>query len=372
MSPPAGNPRFASVEPSLIREVNSRKKPGDIDLGLGEPVLPPDLGPLQRALRWVEENGCPYTANAGEMDLRQAVGRYVGTDPSRVVITNGSQEAVYLAIRVAIDPSHDEVLIVDPSYPAYAKICEVEGIAFRTASLSSDDGFAPRARPVLDALGERTRLVIISSPCNPTARVWPRSELEVLAASLPAGCRVLSDEVYRELHFGDAPTSISSLSPHTLVAGGISKSHALTGLRLGWLACPSDLVGSAIRAHQLMTTAASTFSQRVAIEVLGSGDVSHRAAYRERRAALLSALERSGLEYVPPDGAFYCLVRLPAGVGPSRDASLRLIEEKRVVTVPGIAFGAACEGWLRISWASEPALVASGIQRIAEWFHAYE
>lgn len=358
------NPRFANVEPSLIREVNARKTPQDVDLGLGEPVLRPDLGPLEKAMTWVGVHGCPYTANAGDASLRAAVAERVGADAARVVITHGSQEAVYLALRTAVDPERDEVLVVEPAYPAYVRICEAEGIPVRTVALSPHDGFAPRAQPVLDALSARTRLVVISSPCNPTGRIWPRAELAALAAGLPASCGVLSDEVYRELHYGEAPTSMAELHPHTLVAGGLSKSHALTGLRLGWLVCPPALVGSVVRAHQLMATAASTLSQRVALEVIASRTPSHRDVYAERLSGLRDALRDHGLRAITPEGAFYCMLAIPSGA-PSLETALRLLRDHHVVTVPGVAFGASGEGWLRISWVSDPDIVAEGLRRIA-------
>mgnify|MGYP006278930283 CR=1 FL=1 len=358
------NPCFTNVEPSLIREVNARKKPGDIDLGLGEPVLRPDMAPLQRALAWIEANGCPYTANAGDPALRAAVAASRGIDASRVLITHGSQEAVYVGLRVAVDPALHEVLVVEPAYPAYTRICEAEGIPVRTVALSADDGFAPRAGPVLDAVTERTRLVVLSSPCNPSGRVWPAAELAALASGLPDGCRVLSDEVYRELWYDTPPLSVATLREDTLVAGGLSKSHALTGLRVGWLVCPPDLMGSAIRAHQLIATAACTFSQRTALEVLAGGVPSQREIYAARLPALRAALAEHQLQAVLPDGAFYCLVRIPDGV-PSLATALRLLEEQHVVTVPGIAFGASCEGWLRASWVSDTATVAEGLRRVA-------
>jgi aspartate/methionine/tyrosine aminotransferase len=359
------NPRFAAVEPSLIREINRRKQPGDIDLGLGEPVLRPDMAPLQRALQWISESGCPYTANPGDPALRAAVSRCTGVPD--VVVTLGSQEAVYVALRVAVDPAREEVLIVEPAYPAYAKICEVEAIPYRVAALSADHGFAPRAEPVIRALTDRTALVVLSSPCNPSGRVWPRGELEKLAEALPDGCRVLSDEVYRELYYEQRPTSMAEVFDRTLVAGGLSKSHALTGLRVGWLCVPPDLVTAATRAHQLIATAASTFSQRVALEILQEGSAPHRAIYRDRQIALIEALDRTGLHYVRPEGAFYCLVRIPDRSS-SLAMSLRLLEEAHVVTVPGVAFGQSCEGWLRISWVGDPTSVAEGVARIAASF----
>lgn len=116
------NPLIGAVEPSLIRELNARKRPGDLDLGLGEPTLRPEGEPFRRALEWVARHGCPYTANLGQDELREAVARYVGGRPEEICITHGSQEALYLALRVALDPARDEALVVEPCYPAYSAI----------------------------------------------------------------------------------------------------------------------------------------------------------------------------------------------------------------------------------------------------------
>lgn len=361
------NPRIEGVEPSLIRQVNALKRPGDLDLGLGEPVLRPNPEPFRLAAEWVARHGCPYTHNLGSDELRQAVGTYLGAAASEICITHGSQEALYLAFRTALDPGADEALIVEPCYPAYPKICQMEGIPYRIVGLDPARGFAPDAERVLAAAGPRTRLVALSSPCNPTGRVWPREELAKLAAGLD-GARILSDEVYRELCFQNPAASALEVSRSALVAGGLSKSNALTGLRIGWLRAPADLMGAVHRCHQLMTTAASTFSQRVALEVFGAGRVGeHRSHYRQRRFRLLELLgSELALDWVDPEGAFYLMVRIP-GQKSSLDVARRLLEEQRVVTVPGIAFGEACEGWLRVSWAGSPEVVAEGLRRVSRF-----
>ncbi|MBM3462690.1 MAG: pyridoxal phosphate-dependent aminotransferase [Armatimonadetes bacterium] len=364
------NPRLAGLSGSLIREINSRKKPGDIDLGLGEPVMRPDPAPFTRVAEWIAANGCPYSPNAGFMELREAIGRYAAVDAKDVVVTHGSQEAVYLAIRAAIDSASDEVLLVEPAYPAYEKICQMEGIAHAVAPLDAASGFAPSAEAVLRAVTPKTRLVVLSSPTNPTGRVWSRAELEKLAAGL-GDIWVLSDEVYRELYYGEPPVSLAALHPRTLVAGGLSKSHAVTGLRLGWILASGQMTALISRAHQLITTSASTFSQRVALEVLTSFDgvAQTRANYAERRDALLAALAEFGLEHVPPDGAFYCMLRIPGGRS-SLETAFLLLERERVATVPGVAFGASAEGWLRVTWVAEPSDVREGLSRIARFFQS--
>lgn len=370
------NPRLAEIAPSLIRAVNARKRTGDIDLGLGEPTLRPDPEPFEAALARVRDHGCPYTANAGDAGLRERIAAYVGVPGAEhVCVTVGSEEALYLALKSVVDPARDEVLIVEPCYLAYAKICSMEGIAHRGVVMDAAMGFAPRAEPVLAALRETTRVVVLNSPANPTGRVWPEVELRRLAEGLRGRggepVYVLADEVYRELYFGAAPpASMAALYEHTLVAGSLSKSNALTGLRLGWLAGPADAVAAAVKVHQFVNTAASTFSQQVALaHFRAPGSLAaQRAHYAATRAVLLRALGAAGIEHVEPEGAFYCMVRLPARLaGDSVAAALALLEAERVVTVPGAAFGPAGEGWLRLSWVADDAALEEGIRRIGRF-----
>lgn len=356
------NPRLTTLEPSLIRELNARKKPGDIDLGLGEPVLAPEPAVLEAGLRWMQDNGCRYSPNLGFLEVREAVGQYLGLAAERVCLTNGSQQALYLALFTALDPERDEVLVVDPGYPAYAKIAQMLGLKVRSASLEGASGFAPAAETVLGALRPETRAVVLASPNNPTARIWPRAELERLQAGMQDRYLVF-DEVYRELYYTEQPPARPQLD-RTLVIGGLSKCASLTGLRLGWLGAPAELMPLVLRAHQLMTTACSTYSQRVALELLQSGLMgAQRPQYLERRRNLLEALD--GLEAVEPEGAFYCMVKIPGSTG-SLEVALQLLEQERVVTVPGVAFGA--EGWLRLSWAGDPEDVRYGLERLQRFF----
>jgi aminotransferase len=373
------NPAITAIEPSLIRSINARKRDGDIDLGLGEPTLRPPVEPFDAATRWVRENGCPYTPNAGMPELRERVAAYLGPGirgAEGVCITVGSEEALYLAIKAAIDPARDEVLIVEPCYLAYPKICVMEGVRHRMVALSAEDGFRPSAGVVLDALRPGTRLLILNTPSNPTGRVWPPEELEALAQGLLGRpgppVLVLADEVYRELHYGEQrPRSIADLYPHSLVAGSLSKSNALTGLRLGWLGGPPEVIAAATKVHQFVNTAASTFSQLVALELLRSPErlAEGRSWYLETREVLLDAAARHGVELIPPEGAFYAMVRLPVTLGPDSLAVAEgLLEHERVVTVPGRAFGGSGEGWLRISWVAPPEQLREGMRRIGRHF----
>ena len=374
------NPVLDGIAPSIIRAINARKRPGDIDLGLGEPTLRPDPRPFQAATEWVRENGCPYTANAGDAQLRARIAAchaFPGRGAAEnVCVTIGSEEALFLAIKTVIDPARDEVLIVEPCYLAYPKLCALEGIRHRMVALDPRDGFRPDAARVLEALAPDTRMIVLNSPNNPTGRVWPQSELRALADGLAARpgppVWVLSDEVYRELYFGArAPVSIGALWPHSLVAGSLSKSNALTGLRLGWLIGDAKPIAAAAKVHQLVNTAASTFSQVVAMEVFADAAslAAHRPHYAERRVMLAGWMDEHGLDWLPPEGAFYCMVRLPGRwAANSLGAAEALLERHRVLATPGIAFGASGEGWMRLSWVAEPDALRTGIDRIAEFF----
>ncbi|MEX2582539.1 MAG: pyridoxal phosphate-dependent aminotransferase [Gemmatimonadota bacterium] len=377
------NHRIASIPASLIRSINAKKRPGDIDLGLGEPTLAPDMDAFAAAMEWTRANGSPYSPNAGFTDLRSAVARYLGSGgwaagppgAENVCVTVGSEEALFLAIKTVVDSTRDEVLIVEPCYLAYPKICLLEGIRHRMVALSAAERFQPRAETVLNALRPETRLIVINTPCNPTGRVWPEGELRALGEALRARegreIYVLADEVYRELYFGAAPpASIAEFHPWTLIAGSVSKSNALTGLRLGWLAGPREAIEPATKVHQFLNTSASTFSQRVAFALLDSqgGLAAHRQHYVEMRRRLLDAARESAVELITPEGAFYAFVRLPADM--ARDsvaAAESLLQARRVVCVPGRAFGESGEGWLRLSWVVAPDIIEEGVRRIGEW-----
>jgi aspartate/methionine/tyrosine aminotransferase len=372
---PGVNPFVEAIPPSLIRAIHARKREGDLDFGLGEPRLRPDPQAFDEALQWVREEGCPYSPNAGYPELRERIAAYVGIEggAESVCVTVGSEEALYLAIKSLLDPARDEVLIVEPCYLAYPKLCMMEGIRHRTVALEAADGFRPRADRVLEALRPNTRLIVLNTPSNPTGRIWPDEELETLGRGLASRggepVYLLSDEVYRELYYTAAPpSSPARFHPHTFVAGSLSKSSALTGLRLGWLAGPPELVKSAVKVHQFVNTAASTLSQQVALSIFrrpeSLGD--QRAWYLNARRALLTAAAAHGVPLVEPDGAFYALIPLNEKTGrDSVPAAARLLEEERVVTVPGRAFGESAEGWLRLSWVVEQAEMEEGLRRIA-------
>ena len=370
------NPAVAALEPSLIRKLHAAKRPGDLDLGLGQPVDTPEMAAFEAATAWVAANGCPYTPNAGDPALRVAIANTLGSSLGQmgnVVVTHGSQEAVYLSFKTVMNPSADEALIAGPAYGAYKKLCILEGLTGRMVPFGEADGFAPNAKDLLENLRPNTRLIVLASPVNPTGRVWRHHEAAALCSALlkrpGPPIYLLVDSVYESMIYIDDAANFPALYPHTLVAGSLSKSHALTGLRLGWLAGPTEVISEAVKVHQQVSTAASTFSQRVALEILSAADpfAEPRATWRRRRDRMNELLSASALEYAPLEGAFYAWIRLPPKwAGRSIEAANHLLEQSRVVVVPGVAFGAAGEGWLRLSYAGPGDVLNDAVARIVE------
>lgn len=369
------NPRIDAIEGSLIRALNDRKKPTSIDLGLGEPALLPTLRNFEAASQWVSRNGCRYTASAGDVELREAIAKhydYPGLDSAQnVIVTAGSQEALALSIKAILDPARDTMLVVEPAFPVYAKCALMEGIAVDRVQLDARDGFAFDAERIAGAVTAQTRLIVICSPSNPTARVITRAQAarfaELLSKRGGDPIYVLHDEVYRELLFTADAGRLAEVHPHTVVVNSLSKSNALTGMRLGWVMAPKAAIPTMTKVHAWLVSTANTYAQRVALEIFctPNGLQEHAEWYRAQRAAVLEALAAAGLKHLPVDGSFYAAVYAGAGIE-TIPFAYRLLEEADVVAIPGSTFGSSFEGWLRCSWVAQLDLVREGFRRIAE------
>jgi len=368
------NPRVAAIEPSLIRAIAARKRPGAIDLGLGEPTLLPQRRFIDAAAQWSAEHGVRYTVNAGDAGLRERISAHYGYPgmhgASNVCVTTGSQEAVYIAIKTLLDPATDELLVVEPAFPAYAKMAQLEGIACRRVQMRAQDGFRYDVDAIVGALGPATRVLVIASPSNPTGRVLHDADARRLSTALLARggepIWVLQDEIYRELMYVGDPGWMAQYYPYTVVANSLSKSNALTGMRIGWLLAPNGAIEPLVKTHAWVTSTASSFGQRVAYEIFGEpGAIEEQSAwYRTQRERVIVALDASALTYVPIDGAFYVCVKLPRGED-SYAAALELVEHRGVVAIPGRIFGDGLEGWLRLSWLAPLDQFEEGLRRIA-------
>jgi aminotransferase len=368
------NPRIAAIAPSVIRQIAAKKTADSIDLGLGEPSLLPQQRFLAAATAWASEFGLKYTTNLGDLATRELIAAhygYPGMDAARnVCLMTGSQEAVYCTIKALLDPATDELLVVEPAFPAYAKMAQLEGIPSRAVGMRESDAYAYDVDAIVAAIGPRTRMIVIGSPANPTGRVLRAADARRLADALLARTGepvwVLHDEIYRELTYVEDPGYLAAVYPHTIVANSLSKSNALTGLRLGWTIAPDAALDAIGKTHAWVTSTASAFAQRVCYEIFSEpGALTEQAAwYRKQRESVLAALAASGLTYVPIDGAFYACVRLPSG-GDSLAAAERLVERDGVLAIPGSIFGPTLEGWLRVSWVGPLDAFSEGLGRIS-------
>ncbi|HTV74803.1 MAG TPA: pyridoxal phosphate-dependent aminotransferase [Candidatus Acidoferrales bacterium] len=373
------NPAVVSTGGSLIRALNARKKATSIDLGLGEPTLAPDIAYFEEAVRWVAEHGCHYTANVGDAHLRAAIARYYDYPAMRaaenVCITTGSQEALYVVVKTMLDPAKDELLLVEPAFSVYDKLAAVEGIALQRVSMPAQTGFAFDAQRILEALTPRTRLILICSPCNPTGRVVSRAEVAKITRALGerggAPIYILHDEIYRELVYTEDAGSFGESYPYTIAINSLSKSNALTGLRIGWFMAPSEAMGELVKMHSWATSCASTVGQVIAARIFAEEALGvQQPWYAAARDAAMSAARDAGLPYVVPDGAFYLCVDV--GVEDDVAFAYRLIDECDVVAIPGSNFGSASRGWLRTSFVGPPEALREGFTRIASLRATYE
>jgi aspartate aminotransferase len=365
--------RLRGIQKSAIRQLFDRAPAGSINLGLGEPDLPtPDVVRREGArVAASEQNG--YTAHAGLVALRERVASgypQLGLTPDQVVVTAGSQEAMYLALMTLVDEG-DEVLLPDPGFIAYGVITRMAGGVPRFYRLPAARGFGFDAEEFRRAVTPRTKAVVVISPSNPTGRVLSRSDLAAMAEAL-SGTRafVVSDEIYRDLYYGaERPASVSEFYGRTIVVGGLSKSMSMTGWRLGWLCGDASVVRSALVLHGYVTTCASAVSQKAALKAwtdeAARARESIRETFRARRDFLLSRVESElDLRAVAPDGAFYAMLDV-GRFGTSAEVADALLAA-RVITVPGGAFGAESEGYLRLSFCADTDALAEGVRRMKE------
>jgi len=363
--------RLQGIQRSVIRRILDRALPGSINLGLGEPDLPtPDV--IRRAAVKViteEQNG--YTSHAGLLSLREKVAAaypYLEQQTDRVLITAGSQEALYLVLLALVEEG-DEVLLPNPGFVAYPTIVQMAGGTSTFYRLPRHNDFAFDADEFRRALSPRTKVVVCISPSNPSGRTLSRDDLISIADALrDHGAYLISDEIYRDLYYTpERPDTLSSFYDRTIVIGGLSKSMSMTGWRLGWLCGDEAVVQATLVLHGYVTTCASTVSQKAALAAWTDEAEAARAGFREtfraRREHLLGLIDTElGLRAVKPDGAFYTMLDV-SKYGSSAKVADALLTE-RVITVPGAGFGSESEGFLRVSFCADHETLSEGVQRI--------
>ena len=366
--------RFDEIEISLIRQINALAKPGSINLAIGEPNVEPDEHFRELARDAAARGSWHYTPNPGTLSLRQRIIDYEGVtlDPAtEICVTAGTQEGLYAVTQAFLNPG-DEVLIPDPgflAYPVLARLAGARPVPYRLDPESWTIDFEDMERQITP----KTRAIIINSPSNPTGGVEPESSIERLTRI--AGDRdllLISDEVYREIHYGAPSPTFAGRAGNIIIANGMSKSHAITGLRLGWLMGRRELMQPIVKAHQYVATCASSFSQLLAELVLSDPQWNAqwlkavRAKFRAQREVAVSAIEKHlGGSLPPPAGAFYAFAPVPTC--DTEGLARALATKAEVLTVPGVAFGKSGEGFLRISFAASAAEIVTGIERIGRY-----
>ena len=363
--------RLQGIEKSVIRQVFDRALPGSLNLGLGEPDLPTPDVIRQAAIRVINDEQNGYTSHAGLPALREKIANeypYLGGKPERVIVTAGSQEALYLALLSIVDEG-DEVLLPNPGFVAYPTIVRMAGGSSTFYQLPAENDFDFDLDSFRRALTPKTKVVVCISPSNPTGRALSKTDLAGIAAALrDHDAYLISDEIYRELYYGDErPESASEFHERTIVISGLSKSMSMTGWRLGWVAGDATVIQSMLVLHGYVTTCASTVSQKAALAAWSEEAEAARAGFRKtfkaRRDHLLGLIDTElGLRAVSPDGAFYTMVDVSKH-GTSMEVAEALLQE-RVITVPGSAFGSQSEGFLRVSFCAELDELSEGTRRI--------
>ena len=369
--------RFDDIELSLIRQINALATPLSLNLGIGEPNIEPDASLREMAARAIREDSWHYTPNAGTMELRRAIASTIDRelDPkTNVCVTAGTEEALYSIMQAFVEGG-DEVIIPNPGFVAYdtiARLCGAEVVSYRLEPENWSIDFGS----LESALSPKTKIVIVNSPSNPTGGVIDEASMERLATlSKERDFLIISDEVYREIHYDSRPPGMWGRSPNAIVVNGLSKSHSMTGLRIGWALADERLLPVIVKAHQYIATCASSVAQRLAEMILTDTAWNEawltqmRARFLEQRdAAVFAVRQELDTPVSPPPGAFYLFVPIPRRN--SLETAKSLATEAAILTIPGIAFGSAGEGFLRISYAASTETIASGIERIGRYLNA--
>lgn len=353
------------MEPSGIRRFFDVANTMDnvISLGVGEPDFDTPWHIREEGIYSLEKGRTFYTSNAGLLELRQEAARYLqrrfalSYDADEVIITVGGSEAIDIGFRAMLDPG-DEVIIPEPCFVSYLPCVKMAGGVPVRLPLEEKDQFKLTREKLLSAITEKTKVVVLPFPNNPTGAIMTKEELQIVADIIKEkDLFVMSDEIYSELSYQGDHVSIASIPgmrERTVVINGFSKSYAMTGWRLGYAAAPREIIQQMVKIHQYVIMSAPTTSQYAAIEALrnGDGDVARmRESYDERRRFLMKELRDMGIPCFEPLGAFYVFPNISRFGMTSEEFATRLLQEQRVAVVPGSAFGECGEGFLRISYA---------------------
>lgn len=369
------------IQPSGIRrffDVASTME-NVISLGVGEPDFDTPWHIREEGIYSLEKGRTYYTSNAGLAPLREEISKYLHErfqlpyTADEILVTVGGSEAIDVCCRAMLDPG-DEVIIPEPCFVSYIPCVKMAGGVPVQIALEEKDQFKLTGEKLLSAITEKTKLLVLPFPNNPTGAVMSLEELQVIAKICEEkDIFVMSDEIYSELTYSGGHVSIASIpgmAERTIVVNGFSKSFAMTGWRLGYAAGPREVIKQMIKIHQFIIMSSPTTSQYAAIEALKNGinDVdTMREAYNERRRFLIKELHDMGIPCFEPFGAFYVFPNISKFGLTSEEFATRLLKEKKVAVVPGDAFGKCGEGFLRISYAYSIEDLKKALEKIKEF-----
>lgn len=373
---------IVTIKPSGIRKffdlVNEME--GVISLGVGEPDFDTPWHIRDEGIYALEKGKTFYTSNSGLTELRQEIANYIKRtqgvtyDPKKeIMVTVGGSEAIDVAFRAMLDPE-DEVLIPEPSYVSYVPCAVLAGGKPVIIDLKAENDFRLTAEEVIEKITEKTKILVLPFPNNPTGSVMGKEELEKIAkVVIEKDIFVLSDEIYAELTYNGKHVSITSIEgmrERTVLINGFSKAYAMTGWRLGYACAPEVILKQMLKIHQYAIMCAPTTSQYAAVEALKNGDKDveeMRRSYNHRRRFLMNAFREMGLDCFEPFGAFYVFPCIKEFGMTSEEFATKFLMEEKVATVPGTAFGASGEGFLRISYAYSLETLKIAMEKLAKF-----
>ncbi len=375
------------IQPSGIRkffDIVSEMKDA-ISLGVGEPDFDTPWHIREEGIYSLEKGRTFYTSNAGLKELKIEICNYLKRKfeieysyEDEVLVTVGGSEAIDIALRAVINPK-DEVIIPQPSYVSYLPCAVLADAVPVIVKLKEEDEFRLTKQQLLDSITEKTKVVILPFPNNPTGAVMRKKDLEEIAqVIIEKDLLVISDEIYSELSYGERHVSIASLpgmKERTILINGFSKSYAMTGWRLGYATGPVEIIKQMLKIHQFAIMCAPTTSQYAAVAALQNGDrdvEQMREAYNQRRRYLVHALREMGMECFEPFGAFYVFPSIKKFGMTSEEFANRLLQEEKVAVVPGTAFGDCGEGFLRISYAYSLEDLKKALERLERFVRKLE
>lgn len=371
--------KVTSLKPSGIRkffDIVSEMKDA-ISLGVGEPDFDTPWFIRDEGIYSLEKGKTFYTSNAGLKDLRKEIAAYIkrtqalNYDPdNEIIVTVGGSEAIDIGLRAVINPG-DEVIIPQPSYVSYEPCALLAGAKPVIINLKAENEFRLTPHELIEAITEKTKVLILPYPNNPTGAIMEREDLEKIAKIVvEKDILVMSDEIYSALTYKGRHVSIASLEgmkERTILINGFSKAYAMTGWRLGYACGPKDIIKQMTKIHQFAIMCAPTTSQYAAVTALKKGDEAveqMRLSYNQRRRFLMNAFKEMGLDCFEPYGAFYVFPCIKEFSMTSEEFATKLLMEEKVAVVPGTAFGDCGEGFLRISYAYSLENLKEAVARI--------